>query len=206
MGLFSPPLDSLRTNLEPVRLGVLASGSGSNFEAIVDACRDGVIRGEVVQVICNNSGARVFERAERLKVRAELINHRDFDSRSDFDGAIVSALNAANVEWVAMAGWMRISTPVLVEAYAGRMLNLHPSLLPAFPGFDAVGQTLAANVKITGCTVHRVTSQVDGGPIVAQAALEVRPEDDRSSLHERIHTLEHELFAPAIAHAISEQE
>lgn len=203
MTVFSPSLDSLRTNSAPARLGILASGSGSNFEVIVEACRSGVIRGEVSVLVGNNPGSRVFERAERLGVDAVEVDHRNFDRRRDFDARVVEALHDNEVDWVVMAGWMRIATPVLIDAFEGRTINLHPSLLPAFPGYDAVGMALESGVRISGCTVHIVTLEVDGGPIVAQAAVPVLAGDDHRSLHERIHKAEHSLFARAIAHAIA---
>lgn len=203
MTIYSPPLDALELNRKSVKLGVLASGSGSNFEAIVDSVESGLLNAEVVVVVCNEPEAKVFERARRLNVTSELISHREFSSRQEFDSRVARTLREHGVEWVAMAGWMRISSAPLFDAFEGRILNLHPSILPAFRGYDAVGQALKAGAQITGCTVHVVTEGVDEGPIVAQAAIAIAPDDDSASLHRKIHALEHQLYPRAISHAIA---
>jgi phosphoribosylglycinamide formyltransferase-1 len=177
----------------------MASGSGSNFEAIAQAIRDRRLNAQIQVVIYNNPEAKVVERAKRFNVPAVLLNHRDFESREELDRAIVKTLKHHNIEWLVMAGWMRIVTPVLLNAFPGRVLNIHPSLLPSFKGNRAVEQALAAGVKITGCTVHLVVPEVDSGEIIMQAAVPVLPSDTAETLQNRIHIQEHVVYPCAIA-------
>ncbi|MGB3300880.1 MAG: phosphoribosylglycinamide formyltransferase [Phormidesmis sp.] len=183
----------------PLRLGVMASGSGSNFEAIARAIARKELNARIELVIYNNPAAAVASRAERLGVPAQLLNHRTFESREALDTAIVQTLKAAGVEWVIMAGWMRRVTQQLISAFPGQILNIHPSLLPSFPGMRAVEQALNAGVKITGCSVHHVELVVDSGPIVMQAAVPVLPDDSVETLQARIQVQEHRIFPQAIA-------
>jgi phosphoribosylglycinamide formyltransferase 1 len=183
----------------PLKLGILASGSGSNFEAIAQAIADQTLNAQIQTLIYNNPGAKVEQRAMRWHVPATLLNHRQFDRREDLDAEIVQTLQALEVDWVIMAGWMRVVTSVLIEAFPGRILNIHPSLLPSFPGIRAVEQALAAGVKVTGCTVHHVIQEVDSGPIVVQAAVPVLSADTPETLHARISVQEHRIFPFAIA-------
>jgi phosphoribosylglycinamide formyltransferase 1 len=183
----------------PLRLGIMASGSGSNFEAIADAIAQGNLNAHIALVIYNNPGAQVVERANRLGVPTQLLDHRSFETREALDEAIVSALKAAEVEWVIMAGWMRRVTQQLISAFPRRILNIHPSLLPSFPGVRAVEQALSAGVKITGCSVHYVELVVDSGPIIMQAAVPVLADDSVETLQARIRVQEHRIFSQAIA-------
>ena len=201
MALISPT-ESAPVPERPARFAVLASGSGSNFEAICEAAADGRAPIDVCGLVYNNPDARVADRAARLGVPATLVNHRDFDSRTSFDAAVVEALRAFEVDWVAMAGWMRIATEVLLSAFPDRILNIHPSLLPAFRGLNAVEQAVAAGVRVTGCTVHIVRPAVDDGPIIAQAAVPIDPDENLATILERIHEAEHQLYPHAIAHAV----
>jgi phosphoribosylglycinamide formyltransferase 1 len=185
------------------RLGILASGSGSNFEAIAQSIALGHLQAEIPLVIYNNPGATVVARADRWGVPTVLLNHRDFAQREDLDRAIAHTLQQYQVQWVIMAGWMRIVTPILIEAFPQRLINIHPSLLPSFKGTKAVEQALAAGVKITGCTVHLVVPEVDSGPILMQAAVPIFPHDTPATLHQRIQVQEHRIFPAAIAAAIA---
>ncbi|HWZ90121.1 MAG TPA: phosphoribosylglycinamide formyltransferase [Polyangiaceae bacterium] len=178
----------------PLRLGVLVSGTGSNLQAILDATSSGTLAAEVKVVISNRPGAPALDRARAAGVPAVTVPHRDFPSREDFDRALVAALRRADVEWVVLAGFMRVLTPEFLNAYAGRIINIHPALLPSFPGVDAAKQALDYGVKITGCTVHFVELGVDLGKIIAQRAVPVEPNDDLATLAARIHAAEHELF------------
>lgn len=199
-GLICPdmlPYQSRATS--PLKLGVLASGNGSNFEALIEAIASGQLHAQVQVVIYNNPGAKVAARAERWGVPAILLNHREYDRREYLDAAIVEVLYRYEVEWVVMAGWMRIVTPVLLDAFPNRAINIHPSLLPSFPGVRAIEQALAAGVKITGCTVHLVVKEVDAGPILMQAAVPVLPDDTPESLHARVQVMEHMILPRAIA-------
>jgi phosphoribosylglycinamide formyltransferase 1 len=202
VALVSPELP-IGPNPSPVCLGVLASGSGSNFEAVATAIASGQINARIGLLIYNNPGAKVVDRAARLGVPVLLLNHRDYGSREDLDRAIVAAFQAQGVDWVIMAGWMRIVTAVMIEAFPLRMINVHPSLLPSFKGAKAIEQAIEAQVTITGCTVHLVTLEMDSGPILAQAAVPVLAEDTAESLHQRVQVQEHRLLPGAILRAIS---
>lgn len=189
----------LPQNAPPLKLGVMASGSGSNFEAIAQAIADQQLHAQVQVLIYNNPGAKAAARADRWGIPAQLLNHREFESREALDRAIVQTLQQYEVDWVVMAGWMRIVTPVLIDAFPNQILNIHPSLLPSFKGIRAVEQALEAGVKITGCTVHLVVPEMDSGPIIMQAAVPILPGDTAETLHERIHCQEHVIYPKAIA-------
>jgi phosphoribosylglycinamide formyltransferase 1 len=182
-----------------MRLGVMASGAGSNFAAIAQAIVDQQLNAQIQQVIYNNPGAGIIARAEQFQVPHRLLDHRQYASREALDAAIVEALQAAQVDWVIMAGWMRIVTPVLLEAFPDRVLNIHPSLLPSFRGNRAVEQAIQSGVKLTGCTVHRVVPEVDAGEIIIQAAVPVHADDTVETLQQRIHQQEHVIYPQAIA-------
>ncbi len=182
----------------PVRLGVLVSGTGSNLQAILDAIGAGTLPATVACVISNKPGVLALERARNAGVPALTIPSKDFANREAFDRALVSALREANVDWVVLAGFMRLLTPEFLGAYPGRIINIHPSLLPAFPGVDAAQQALDYGVKITGCTVHFVDSGIDSGKIIAQRSVPVAASDDRATLGARIHAAEHELFVAVL--------
>lgn len=182
-----------------LRLGVLASGNGSNLEAVAAAIAAGRLHAEVGVLIYNNPQARVAEIARDRAIPAELCNHRDYGDRGEFDRAVLALLQRYRVEWVVMAGWMRIVTEVLIDAYCDRIINIHPSLLPSFKGARAVERARAAGVKISGCTAHIVRREVDSGPILLQAAVPVFPDDTPASLHGRIQVQEHRILPAAIA-------
>ena len=191
---------------EPARLGVMASGSGSNFEAIAQAIESGELAAQIVVVVYNNPDAKVAQRAARLGIPAQLLDHRTFERREDLDAAIAQVLTEYNASWVVMAGWMRRVTQTLLSAFPQRILNIHPSLLPSFPGIRAVDQALAAGVKIAGCSVHYVELVVDSGPMIAQAAVPVMADDTVETLQARIQVQEHRLFPLAIAIALEQVE
>ncbi|WP_424102368.1 phosphoribosylglycinamide formyltransferase [Moorena producens] len=191
-------VDSLPTT-SPLKLGVMASGSGSNFEAIASAIANGQLNAQISVLIYNNPGIKALARAEKYGIPAVLHNHRHTKKREDFDQQIVETLRQYEVEWVVMAGWMRVVTQVLLDAFPNRILNIHPSLLPSFKGVRAVEQALEAGVKITGCTVHVVSLDVDSGPILFQAAVPVLPDDTPETLHARIQVQEHRILVDAIA-------
>lgn len=188
----------------PLKLGIMASGSGTNFEAVAQAIKDGQLFAQIQVLIYNNPDAKVAQRAERWGVPAVLLNHRDFKSREEFDRQIVQTLQQYQVEWPIMAGWMRVVTQVLVDAFPNQIINIHPSLLPSFPGIRAVEQALSAGVKIAGCTVHLLTLAVDSGPILMQAAVPILPDDTVETLHARIQVQEHRILPLAIALAAAQ--
>ena len=194
--VISPSLLSLR---EPLRLGILGSGNGSNFEAIAKAIASGKLNAKIQVLIYNNPEAKVAVRAANWDVPAVLLNHRHFQSREDLDREIVRTLQQYQVEWVIMAGWMRIVTPVLIDAFPNQIINIHPSLLPSFKGVRAIEQALTAGVKIAGCTVHLVALEVDSGLILLQAAVPVLADDTAETLHDRIQEQEHRILPQAIA-------
>lgn len=177
----------------------MASGSGSNLEALHHATAQGHLQASLELLIVNNPDCGARERASRLQIPCQLVDHRCHNTRESLDQALVSAFRASDVEAIVMAGWMRIITPVLIDAFSGRLINLHPSLLPSFKGLDAIGQALAAGVRITGCSVHHVDADVDSGAVIAQAAVPVKASDDRESLTQRIQRQEHRLLPWATA-------
>ncbi|MDB9496436.1 phosphoribosylglycinamide formyltransferase [Spirulina major CS-329] len=200
LGFISPPVDPAALVLpQPLKLGVLASGSGSNFGAIAQAIHDRTLNAQIQVLIYNNPKATAKDRAAQFGIPTVLLNHRHYDSREALDDAIVTTLKAHGVDWVVMAGWMRIVTAVLIDAFPDRVLNIHPSLLPSFPGIHGVEQALAAGVKVTGCTVHIAHLAVDSGPIIMQAAVPILPDDTADSLHARIQVQEHRIYPQAIA-------
>jgi phosphoribosylglycinamide formyltransferase 1 len=181
-------------------MAVLASGSGTNLQALLD---DPTVGPWVVLVISDRSNAGALERARAGSVEAVHVDPGRFSDRSAFDHALVEILRDRAIDLVALAGYMRIAGPELVGAFRGRMLNVHPALLPAFPGTRAVADALAWGVKVTGVTVHLVDEEVDHGPVVLQEAIEVRPDDDWDALEARVHEVEHRLL-PAAVRALGE--
>ena len=182
----------------PLRIGVMASGNGSNFEALEQTIRRGDLNADIRLLVVNKPGCGAQQRAERLGIDSAVLDHRLFPDRKTLDQQLVEHFRAAQVEAVVMAGWMRIVTPVLIDGFAGRLLNIHPSLLPSFKGMDAVGQALSAGVRISGCTVHLVSEELDAGPIVVQAAVPVFESDDHAKLAARIREQEHVLLPEAL--------
>ena len=180
------------------RLGVLISGRGTNLQAIIDAIRDGQLDGEIAVVISNRADAAGLVRARAASIDTLLIDHRDFSSRDGFDRELVRQLRARDVGLVCLAGFMRLVGPPMLEAFPNAILNIHPSLLPAFPGVDAQRQAIEHGVKVTGATVHFVTSELDGGPIVLQRAVPVLDDDTPETLAARILVEEHRLYPDAL--------
>ena len=186
-----------------VRLGVLVSGSGSNLQALLDACAREDFPAEVACVVSNVPTAFALERARKAGVAAVVVDHKAHASKADFEKALLEALRAANVEWVCLAGFMRLLSADFLGHYAGRVLNIHPSLLPSFPGLHAQRQALERGVKVAGCTVHFVDAGTDTGPIIAQAAVPVLPDDDEKALGARILSEEHRLYPLAVQLAVT---
>lgn len=187
-----------------MRVGVLASGSGSNFQALVEGLR-GDASVTVAALVGNVPGAGVFDRADKLHVPAVLMDHTKWPSREAFDEALVAELKLREVDLVCLAGYLRLVTPVFLRAFTGRVINVHPALLPSFPGLHAVRRALEAGVRVSGCTVHFVDEGTDTGPIIAQAAVPVMPGDDAVSLAARVQVQEHRLF-PRVVKAIARGE
>ena len=181
-----------------LKVAVFASGNGSNFQALADAAREGRLGAEIRLVVCDRPDAAVVKRAEAAGIPTYVFRPRDYPSREAYEREILAELERLGIGLVVLAGYMRILTRVLVDAYAGRMINIHPSLLPAFPGMNAVRQALDYGVKVTGVTVHFVDSGVDSGPIIAQEALAVEERDTEETLAERIHRIEHRLLPEVV--------
>lgn len=187
----------------PLVLGVLVSGSGTNLQAILDAIAAGRLSAKVGVVVSNVASARALDRAKAAHVPAIVVDHRAYRTRTAFDTAVVEVLHAHRVECVVLAGFMRIVTPTLLDAFPNRVVNVHPALLPAFPGMHAQRQAIDYGVAISGCTVHLVDAGMDTGPVIAQAAVPVLDDDDEASLSARILQKEHELL-PTVLQWIAE--
>lgn len=177
-----------------LRVAVLASGTGSNLQALLD---DPHVGAAVALVLSDRPEAQALERARERGVATEVLEPRGFDAREEFDAALLGRLEAAGVELVLLAGFMRILGPAVVRGYPDRMLNIHPSLLPAFPGAHPVRDALAWGARVTGATVHLVDEEVDHGPIVLQEAVAIEPGDDEERLHRRIQEVEHRIYPRA---------
>ena len=177
-----------------MRFAVLVSGNGSNLQALMDACAAGRIQGELVGVLSNRSDAFALERAREAGIATQVLSNQAFSDRDSYDAALIQALETWQPDLLVMAGFMRILTPGFVQHFAGRMLNIHPSLLPKYQGVKTHARAIAAGDTVHGASVHFVTEELDGGPIVLQARVPIFPEDDESSLAERVLSQEHQLY------------
>ena len=180
------------------RLGVLISGRGSNLQSIIDAIRQGRLDAQIVLVISNRADAAGLERAREADIETAVLLPRDYSARDQYDSAVVQMLRAKKVDVVCLAGFMRLVGPSLLSAFADRILNIHPSLLPSFPGLHAQRQALEYGVRVSGATVHLVTAELDGGPIIRQAAVPVLDDDTEETLAARILVEEHRIYPEAI--------
>lgn len=183
---------------ELLKIGVLVSGNGSNLQAIIDRIEDGTLQAKVVCVISNKADAFALERAKRHGIPAHILDHRAHASREAYDIALVDLLRSHGVQLVVLAGFMRIVTRVILEAFPNAVMNIHPALLPAFPGLHAQKQALEYGVKVSGCTVHLVDEGTDTGPIIMQAVVPVNDDDSEDSLSARIQKEEHRAYPEAI--------
>ncbi len=181
-----------------LRIGVLASGGGTNLQSLIDRCQDGSLKVEIAVVIANNPDAKALQRAESAGLPALCIDHRSFKSREEFDRAVISTLKDRGVELVVLAGFMRIITQDFIDAFPLRVINIHPALLPAFPGLHVQQKALDYGARFSGCTVHFVDGGVDTGPIIAQAVVPVQPDDTAETLAARILEQEHRIYPRAI--------
>jgi phosphoribosylglycinamide formyltransferase-1 len=188
----------------PARLAVFASGNGSNFEALAAAARLDRLGGSIVALLADRPDAFALERARRLGIEAVTPPAGRLRSRLEDERPWLDALLARDVDVVLLAGFMRRLHATLLGAFAGRMLNIHPSLLPSFPGLDAIGQAWSHGVRVTGCTVHLVEDALDAGPIVDQRAVEIRADDTLESLEARVHEAEHALYPDAVRRFVTE--
>ena len=186
------------------RLAIFASGAGSNFEAIARACADGTLPAEAVLMVCDRPGAAVIERAERLGVPSFVFSPKSYESKAAYEQEIVSRLRAAGVDFICLAGYMRILSDVLLDAYGGRIVNIHPSLLPAFRGAHAVEQAVAYGVKVYGITVHFVDASLDGGRILAQEAFPYEG-NDPEEVHRIGQRIEHRLYVETLRRLFNQE-
>ena len=187
------------------RLAVFASGNGTNFEAIARACRQGVLAAEVVLLVCDRPGARVIGRAEEFGIPTFVFDPKAYGSKEEYERQIVQRLEEAGAELVCLAGYMRILGATMLGACGGRIVNIHPSLLPAFRGKDAIGQAFDYGVKVFGVTIHWVDATLDGGRIIAQRAFEYDGRD-RAELEARVHAVEHDLDVETLGRLIARAE
>ncbi len=179
------------------RLAILISGRGSNMQAFIEACASGALNAEISVVLSNNPDAAGLARAEQSGITTRCVNHRDYESREAFDAALVAALAPFEPDLVILAGFMRILTPVFIEPFYGRLLNIHPSLLPKYPGLNTHQRALDAGDSEAGVTVHYVTAELDGGPPILQARVAVEPGDTAETLAARVILLEHVIYPMA---------
>ncbi len=181
-----------------MKIAVFASGRGTNFGAVARAAKKGLIRADLALLVCDNPKAAVIAKAKRAKVKVVLLKKEDFATRKDFDDKIIQHLREEKIDLVILAGFMRILGPDLVREYSGRILNIHPALLPSFKGSRAIKDAFDYGVKVTGVTVHFVDEKMDHGPIILQQAIKIEEGDTLESLEARIHKIEHKLYPEAI--------
>lgn len=181
-----------------MNLAIFASGNGSNFAALVKAIKEKKIKAKLVVLVCDKPEAFVVKRAQKAKITVILAKREDFVSRADFEAAIIQRLGNYKIDLIALAGFMRMLSPGFVKLYHNRIINIHPSLLPAFKGAHAIRDAIEARVSFTGVTVHFVDKQMDHGPVILQKQIKIKRTDTLSSLEKRIHALEHELYPQAI--------
>ena len=187
------------------KLGILISGRGSNMMSIVAACRAGEVPAEVALVLSNRADAGGIEWAGDQGITTAVLSHKDYPDREAHDRAVVERLRAAGVEWVCLAGYMRLLSKVFVDAFRNRILNIHPALLPAFPGLHGQQQAWEWGVKVSGCTVHLVDEELDHGPIVVQRTVPVLDDDDADALADRILIEEHLAYPEALRLLLTRQ-
>ncbi|MCL6587802.1 MAG: phosphoribosylglycinamide formyltransferase [Anoxybacillus sp.] len=187
-----------------MKLAIFASGSGTNFQAIVDAVKRGELAAEVALLVCDRPEAKVVERAKKEGIPTFVFRPKEYETKAEFERDILAKLIAHDIDFIALAGYMRLIGPTLLSAYDGRIVNIHPSLLPAFPGKDAIGQAYRYGVKITGVTVHYVDEGMDTGPIIAQRAVFIEEGESLEAVEQKIHAIEHELY-PSVLKTLLER-
>ena len=197
--LISPSFSEFPQFEPKIKIGILASGNGSNFEYIIRAIKEKKLNAEISLLIVNNPNCFAIKRALKNDIPFELINHNECKSRSEHDNLVINKLEQYSVEMVVMAGWMRIVGERLIDKFKDRLINIHPSLLPSFKGINAIQQALDNKVTITGCTVHYVNKEVDSGTIILQAAVPIIHKDTKDDLKKRIQNMEHIILPMAIA-------
>ncbi len=187
--------------MKKLKIAIFASGSGSNFEALAVACQSGEIDAEVALMVCDKPSAKVIQRAERLGIKSLVLSPKDFQSKAEYEQRILDELEVMQVELICLAGYMRIVTDVLLTAFPERILNVHPSLLPAFKGAHAIEQALEYGVKYFGVSIHYVTAELDGGSIIDQEAFRYEG-NNVAELEEMVHKVEHPLYIKAVKNLV----
>ena len=181
-----------------MNIAVFASGRGSNFAAIIRAAKKGIFKGTIALLVCDQPKAGAIAKAKRAGIKTALIKREDFTSKKDFEAQILKNLREEKIDLIAMAGFMRMLSPEFVQAYAGRIINIHPALLPSFKGSEGIKDAFAYGIKVTGVTVHFVDEKMDHGPIILQAQVLIEEDDTLESLETKIHKLEHKIYPEAI--------
>ncbi|AIC93606.1 phosphoribosylglycinamide formyltransferase [Shouchella lehensis] len=188
-----------------MRLAIFASGSGTNAENLIQQTQKGLAKGDVVLVVSDKRQAPVLKKASELGVETAEVIPSSFEDKQAYETYLIERLNAAKVEFILLAGYMRLIGPVLLQAYEGRIVNIHPSLLPHFPGLDAVRQALEAKAKETGVTIHYVDAGMDTGPVIAQEKIAIELDDDHVSLTKKIQAVEHQLYPHVVNQIVAEK-
>lgn len=186
------------------KIAVFASGSGSNFQAIIDAIQGGALNAEVALLVCDKREAFAIERAKKNNVKVFQFLPKNYENKQAFETEILQKLKELNIEWIALAGYMRLIGETLLKAYEGRIINIHPSLLPSFPGKDAIEQAYEAKVKVTGVTIHYVDEGMDTGPIIAQAPIFIEETDTVDVVRTKIQEIEHKLYPEVLQKLLNE--
>ena len=199
--IISPEISEFRKFSPKLKIGVLASGNGTNFQELINLSEKGELDIDIKILITNKNDAGCIKRAESVKIPHKIIRGKDFLQKELFELEIINTLINYNVELVVMAGWMKIVTPFFINNFKNKIINVHPSLLPAYKGGSAINDSILNGSKITGCSVHFVEEKVDSGSLIMQAALSIRDEDDVESLSQRIQILEHKILPYSISHA-----
>ncbi|WP_226584397.1 phosphoribosylglycinamide formyltransferase [Halobacillus litoralis] len=189
-----------------INIAVFASGTGSNFDAILKAIEEGTLDARVALLVCDRVGAGVIEKAQLHEIDTVVYTPKIFENKAAYEAAILEDCRTRGVEFIILAGYMRLIGPTLLQPYEGRIVNIHPSLLPAFPGKDAIGQALDAKVKVTGVTVHFVDDGMDTGPIIDQEAVKIEAADGPEDLKEKIQAVEHRLYPEVIQSLFIKEE
>ncbi|GAM11903.1 phosphoribosylglycinamide formyltransferase [Mesobacillus selenatarsenatis] len=188
------------------KIAVFASGSGSNFQAIAVAAQSGILNADISLLVCDKPGAFAVDRAEMLRIPVLVISPKSYPSKAAYEAEILQRLISLDVEMIVLAGYMRLIGPTLLEAYEGKIVNIHPSLLPAFPGKDAIGQALAAGVETTGVTIHFVDEGMDTGPIIASAEVKIDASETMESLQKKIQRIEHSMYPDVLEELLNGEE
>jgi len=187
------------------KIAVFASGNGSNFQALLEAIQAESLRAEITLLVCDKPGAFVVERAKKAGVPVLEFDPKQFASKEDFESMLHEEMTKKNVDYIVLAGYMRLIGSVLLEKYPGKIINIHPSLLPSFPGKDAIGQAVAAGVRVTGVTIHLVDEGMDTGPIIAQRAIEIGEGEAEEAVASKIHAIEHEFYPETLNKLFNEK-